>query len=164
MLNPDDARFITGIEFAIVALFLGRMMWWQVRVGLVDRQAKSAFIFVMVLTTICIQYALSYLGFFSFGNTDRGPLFLLVFLLALMWWNTCTERHNVAVLREIERHKRALQLRNPLDAKVDQHEGWMWKGKSPMIYSTGNAIVDLLVLLVVVALFALILFKILSRF
>ncbi len=163
MLTPDIASFLSGVVFVLAALFLGRMMWWQWRVGLVDRQARSAFYFVLSLWVICIQYAVVYLLDISFGNTERGPLMLFVWLLSLAWWNVCTETHNARVLREIEQHRRSLDVRNPLDAKVD-HNTVPWKGGRFMVYSTGNPIVDLLVLLVVVALFALILFKILQKF
>ncbi len=112
MLSPDVAKFITAALYVVAVIILVRQMWWQRRVGIVDQQARSAFVFLLFLAIVCSMYVASYLGFFSFGNTDRGPVFVFLFVCALAWWNNCTERHNAHVLKQMEEHKRT--LRRPL--------------------------------------------------
>lgn len=114
MLTPDELKTISGVIVGIGFIALVHQMYWQVRIGLIDRQAKSAFLFLLLTTLIMGQLTLSYLGGPTFGNTSRGVVFFFAWVGSLIWWSFCTLRHNATVLKRIRDTKK--ELRKPLDS------------------------------------------------
>lgn len=101
-MSPEEIKLISGVLTAIGFMVLLRQIQWQKRVGLFDRQAVSAFLFLALTTFIVGQLALSYLGIVTFGNTERGPIVYLLWLGAVIWWGICTERHNGPTWRRMK--------------------------------------------------------------
>lgn len=99
MLTPDELKTISGVIVGIGFLALVHQMYWQVRIGLIDRQAKSAFLFLLITTAIMGQLAASYMGGPTFGNTTHGVVCFFAWVGSLIWWSYCTLRHNASVLR-----------------------------------------------------------------
>ncbi len=122
MLTPDEAKILSGVLYVIAFALLLRQMQWQVRVAYrryktfknIPLQTKSAFVYLLVTVGLYVQYAASYFGIFTFGNTDRGPCYLLILTIGIAWWNRETELHNAHYLSLIEEHERT--LRAPLDS------------------------------------------------
>lgn len=114
MLTPDELKTISGVIVGIGFLALVHQMYWQVRIGLVDRQAKSAFLFLLITTAIMGQLAASYMGGPTFGNTTRGVVCFFAWVGSLIWWSYCTLRHNASVLRRIRNTEK--EMRKPLDS------------------------------------------------
>ncbi len=113
-MTPDQIKIISGVLTAIGFFALCHQIYWQLRIGLPDRQSKSAFYFLFMTALIDGQLSLSYLGVFTFGNTERGPVFFFAWLVSVIWWSYCTWRHNAAALRKIKDAER--RLRKPLDS------------------------------------------------
>ncbi len=113
-MTPDEIKTVSGVLTALGFLAICHQIHWQLRIGLPDRQSKSAFYFLCTTALIVGQLSLSYLNVVTFGNTQRGPLFLFLWLASLIWWSYCTWRHNAAALRKIKDAER--RLRKPLDS------------------------------------------------
>ncbi len=113
-MTPDELKTISGVIVGIGFIALLHQMYWQVRIGLIDRQAKSAFLFLLITTLIMGQLAVSYMGGPTFGNTERGVVFFFLWVGCLVWWSICTLQHNHTVLRRIRHAEK--ELRKPLDS------------------------------------------------
>ncbi len=110
-MDPNELKLVSGILVGLGFLALLHQMYWQVRIGLIDRQAKSAFLFLLLTTSIMGQLAVSYIGGPTFGNTPRGIVFFFAWLGSLLWWTFCTMRHNAAVLKRIKQAETQLRKR-----------------------------------------------------
>ncbi len=113
-MSPDDLKYLSGVIVGVGFIALVHQMYWQVRIGLIDRQAKSAFLFLLLTTAIMGQLAVSYIGGPTFGNTPRGNLFFIALVVSLLWWSGCTLRHHATVLKRIKDQEK--QMRKPLDS------------------------------------------------
>lgn len=119
-MTPDEIKTISGVLTAIGFLVLLRLLQWQRRAGVDDEQGRSAFLFLLLTTLIVGQIALSYLSILTFGNTERGPFFYLIWLITVIYWGARTERYNGPIWRRIkaaEREGRQIKqsLRKPLE-------------------------------------------------
>lgn len=119
-MTPDELFRLTGTIVTIGFFALIHQMYWQVRIGLIDRQAKSAFLFLLMTTIIIGQLAVTYLFRISLGGSERGPVFFFLWLGALLWWSYCTLRHNANALRRKRKAERMFRdaedrLRKPLE-------------------------------------------------
>lgn len=118
-MTPDEFKFLTGVIVCVGFVALVHQLYWQLRIGLIDRQSRSAFFFLLLTTLVMGQLMVSYLGGPTFGNTERGVVFFFTWVGALLWWSFCTLRHNANALRKMREAKRqhkdvSQQLRRPL--------------------------------------------------
>lgn len=118
-MTPAEFQTLSGVLVALGFLALVHQMFWQVRIGLIDRQARSAFLFLLITAAIMVQLAASYMGGPRLGNTDRGVMFFFLWVGSLIWWSFCTLHHNAVALRKMrearKQHKDVSdKLRRPL--------------------------------------------------
>ena len=126
-MSPDELKLLTGTITCIGFIALVHQLFWQVRIGLIDRQARSAFFFLLMTTLVMGQLMVSYLGGPTMGNTHRGVISFALWVGSLVWWSFCTLQHNALALRKLRDAKRqhkdaTTKLRRPLGGFREQGE------------------------------------------
>jgi hypothetical protein len=126
-MTPDELRYLTGVITCVGFIALVHQLSWQVRIGLSDRQAKSAFFFLFMTMLVMGQLMVSYLGGPTMGNTHRGVITYVIWVASLVWWSFCTLRHNAIALKKLREAKRqhkdaTTKLRRPLGGFREQGE------------------------------------------
>lgn len=103
-MSEQFFRWLNGALLVGGGLVLWRQLGWQLLIGLWGEQRRSAFAMVLFTSLAAIQYGLAVLDFSPpFALNERGTVTFFLWIGAIYWWGSATQRQNKETLDHIGR-------------------------------------------------------------